>query len=66
LIHQIIPILKTERSISEQMVYLWPCLFLCFVSAGVGRTGAFIVIDSQLERIRHMTTADIYGQVINK
>jgi protein tyrosine phosphatase len=36
----------------------------CFVlSAGVGRTGAFIVIDSQLERIRHVTTVDIYGQV---
>ncbi|XP_013388176.1 tyrosine-protein phosphatase Lar isoform X2 [Lingula anatina] len=32
-------------------------------SAGVGRTGAFIVIDAMLERIRHERTVDIYGHV---
>lgn len=32
-------------------------------SAGVGRTGAFIVIDAMLERIKHEKTADIYGHV---
>ncbi|XP_031666789.1 receptor-type tyrosine-protein phosphatase S-like isoform X4 [Oncorhynchus kisutch] len=32
-------------------------------SAGVGRTGCFIVIDTMLERIRHERTADIYGHV---
>lgn len=32
-------------------------------SAGVGRTGAFVVIDSQLERIKHVPTVDIYGHV---
>ncbi|KAL0270992.1 UNVERIFIED_CONTAM: hypothetical protein PYX00_008241 [Menopon gallinae] len=32
-------------------------------SAGVGRTGCFIVIDSMLERIRHEKTIDIYGHV---
>jgi len=32
-------------------------------SAGVGRTGAFIVIDSMLERLRHEKTVDIYGHV---
>uniref|UniRef100_A0A183B2R4 Protein-tyrosine-phosphatase n=1 Tax=Echinostoma caproni TaxID=27848 RepID=A0A183B2R4_9TREM len=32
-------------------------------SAGVGRTGAFIVIDSQLERLRHEKSVDIYGSV---
>ena len=32
-------------------------------SAGVGRTGAFIVIDSMLERIKHEKTIDVYGHV---
>ncbi|XP_026465523.1 tyrosine-protein phosphatase Lar-like [Ctenocephalides felis] len=32
-------------------------------SAGVGRTGCFIVIDSMLERLRHEKTVDIYGHV---
>ncbi|XP_055722553.1 receptor-type tyrosine-protein phosphatase S-like isoform X1 [Salvelinus fontinalis] len=32
-------------------------------SAGVGRTGCFIVIDAMLERIRHERTTDIYGHV---
>jgi len=33
------------------------------VSAGVGRTGAFVVIDSMLERLKHVRTVDIYGHV---
>ncbi|KAM7400850.1 hypothetical protein PAMA_005163 [Pampus argenteus] len=33
------------------------------ISAGVGRTGCFIVIDAMLERIRHERTVDIYGHV---
>lgn len=37
--------------------------FFTFVSAGVGRTGCFIVIDAMLERIRHERTVDIYGHV---
>ena len=36
--------------------------FMCR-SAGVGRTGAFIVIDSMLERMKHEKTVDVYGHV---
>lgn len=36
---------------------------LSYLSAGVGRTGCFIVIDGMLERIRHERTTDIYGHV---
>nr|AAK01633.1 PTP-3B [Caenorhabditis elegans] len=32
-------------------------------SAGIGRTGAFIVIDCMLERLRYDNTVDIYGCV---
>ncbi|CAG2062467.1 unnamed protein product, partial [Timema podura] len=32
-------------------------------SAGVGRTGCFIVIDSMLERMKHEKMIDIYGHV---
>jgi len=32
-------------------------------SAGVGRTGAVIVIDAMLERIKHEKTLDVYGHV---
>ncbi|XP_025828813.1 tyrosine-protein phosphatase Lar isoform X1 [Agrilus planipennis] len=32
-------------------------------SAGVGRTGCFIVIDSMLERMKHEKLIDIYGHV---
>ena len=35
----------------------------CVHSAGVGRTGCFIVIDSMLERMRHEKIIDIYGHV---
>lgn len=35
----------------------------CFYSAGVGRTGCFIVIDAMLERMKHEKTVDIYGHV---
>ena len=38
-----------------------PILTHC--SAGVGRTGCYVVIDSMLERIKHDKTIDIYGHV---
>ena len=34
-----------------------------YTSAGVGRTGAVIVIDAMLERIKHEKTLDVYGHV---
>lgn len=36
---------------------------ICVCSAGVGRTGCFIVIDAMMERIKHEKTVDIYGHV---
>jgi len=43
-----------------------PCIYeqsIHVFSAGVGRTGAFIVIDSMLERMKHEKTVDVYGHV---
>jgi len=35
----------------------------CCYSAGVGRTGTYIVIDAMLDRIDHEQTLDVYGHV---
>ena len=41
------------------------CLFLKVIhcSAGAGRTGTYIVIDTQLKRIAKRKTIDVYGNV---
>ena len=39
-----------------------PMIIHC--SAGVGRTGCFVVIDSMIERIKYEQTVDIYGHVV--
>lgn len=36
---------------------------LCATSAGVGRTGCFIVIAAMLERMKREKTVDVYGHV---
>jgi protein tyrosine phosphatase len=56
------PFLQFLRRISTvNPVDAGPVITHC--SAGVGRTGAFIVIDSMLERLKHEKTIDVYGHV---
>ena len=38
-------------------------IIFCSASAGVGRTGCFIVIEAMLERMKHEKSVDIYGHV---
>lgn len=39
-------------------------LFVCFVSAGVGRTGTYIGIDAMLEGLEAENKVDVYGYVV--
>lgn len=52
--------LRRVRSLTP--VDAGPSVIHC--SAGVGRTGCFIVIDSMLERMKFEPTIDIYGHVV--
>lgn len=47
-------------------VLMWVLVTEAFslsLSAGVGRTGCFIVIDAMLERVKQEKTIDVYGHV---
>ena len=58
---------KSIQSLKLETIYLlkltWNLECVIYFSAGVGRTGAFIVIDSMLERLKHEKTIDVYGHV---
>ena len=44
--------------------YYYTNMFFNFTSsAGVGRTGVYIVVDSMIERTKHERTIDVYGHV---
>ncbi|KAL1129262.1 hypothetical protein AAG570_013791 [Ranatra chinensis] len=53
--------LRRVRGVNAASECTGPLVVHC--SAGVGRTGCFIVIDSMIERMRHEKTLDIYGHV---
>ena len=55
--------ISLKHNYLQLLCYDTDCNDILIFSAGVGRTGAFIVIDSMLERIKHEKTIDVYGHV---
>ena len=43
------------------MICLFVCLFVCLFSAGVGRTGCFVILDNLIQHIRDHDWVDIFG-----
>lgn len=54
--------LKYHQKVLMWVLVLWQAFSLS-LSAGVGRTGCFIVIDAMLERVKQEKTIDVYGHV---
>ena len=55
--------LNFVRRVRKLHPYSNPCPLLVHCSAGVGRTGTFIVLDSMLERMKTEDTLNIYDFV---
>ena len=51
------------RRVHKLHSYSNPCPLLVHCSAGVGRTGTFIVLDTMLERLKTEDTLNIYDYV---
>ena len=51
------------RRVRKLHPYSNPCPLLVHCSAGVGRTGTFIVLDTMLERMKEEDTLNIYDYV---
>ena len=51
------------RRVRKLHLYSDPCPLLVHCSAGVGRTGTFIVLDSMIERMKTEDTLNIYDFV---
>ena len=45
------------------LVYYLLLVYIYLCSAGVGRTGTFIAIDIEIQRIQHESIVDIYNSV---
>ena len=51
------------RRVRKLHLYSDPCPLLVHCSAGVGRTGTFIVLDSMIERMKTEDTLNVYDFV---